>query len=161
MGFPTASDAKPDTSAARACGRRQDALIEILHRLQERKGHLAPEVLAAVARELALPPSRVLGVASFYHLFRLAPPAPHRCVVCLGTACFVRGGPALMAVLERRLGCRAGGPPGAAGWALAAGDCLGACGLAPLVMADGQLLRDLPLADGEALASRFTAAGLP
>ncbi|MEB3266533.1 MAG: NAD(P)H-dependent oxidoreductase subunit E [Cyanobacteriota bacterium] len=156
------SEARSAVAAiVRSCGRRQEALIEILHRLQERNGHLAPWALAAVARELALPPSRVVGVASFYHLFHLAPPPPHHCGVCLGTACWVRGGGALLAALEQRLGRPAGAPPGPDGWALAPIDCLGACGLAPLLVIDGALLRDLPLNDPTALAARFTAAGLP
>lgn len=158
----TSSEASGDVAAiVRSCGRRQDALIEILHRLQEREGHLAPWALAAVARELALPPSRVLGVASFYHLFHLAPPPRHRYGVCLGTACWVRGGSALLAALEQRLARPAGAPPGPDGWALAAIDCLGACGQAPVLAVDGVLLRHLPLSDPTALAARFRAAGLP
>ncbi|MEB3351028.1 MAG: NAD(P)H-dependent oxidoreductase subunit E [Cyanobacteriota bacterium] len=144
-----------------ACGRHQDSLIEILHRLQERHGHLSSAMLAAVAHDLALPPSRVVGVASFYHLFHQAPPPPHRAGVCLGTACWVRGGPVVLAALEQRLGRRAGASPGPDGWALAAIDCLGACGQAPVLAVDGVLLRQLPLADPAALAARFTAAGLP
>lgn len=69
---------------------RQDALIEILHQAQGLFGHLPADVLAHVARALELPPSRVQGIATFYHLFTLKPPAPHCCIVCTGTACSAR-----------------------------------------------------------------------
>ena len=73
-------------------GARADALIEVLHQVQELQGYLAPESLRDVATGMRLPLSRVHGVASFYHLFRLEPPTAHRCAVCLGTACYVKGG---------------------------------------------------------------------
>src|SRR4051794_23430579 len=69
-----------------------DALIEVLHVAQEIFGHLDHGLLHYVARGLKLPPSRVYGVATFYHLFTFAPKGRHTCVVCRGTACFVRGG---------------------------------------------------------------------
>ena len=69
---------------------RQDALIEILHKAQEAFGYLEPDVLEYVAHALKLPLSRVYGVATFYHLFSLKPSGKHTCVVCLGTACYVK-----------------------------------------------------------------------
>src|ERR1700686_2850548 len=68
-----------------------DALIEVLHKAQELFGCLEFDVLLYVARALKLPPSRVYGVATFYHLFLLKPQGEHSCTVCLGTACFVKG----------------------------------------------------------------------
>ena len=86
-------------------GARADALIEVLHQVQELHGYLAPESLRDVATGMRLPLSRVHGVASFYHLFRLEPPTAHRCAVCLGTACYVKGGAQVAARIEQRLGC--------------------------------------------------------
>jgi NADH:ubiquinone oxidoreductase subunit E len=142
-------------------GHRADALIEVLHQLQERHGHLSKPLLRQVARGLRLPLSRVYGVASFYHLFRLEPPSAHCCAVCLGTACFVRGGGELAAALAARLGTRLDGPPTSGGWSLQAVSCLGACGQAPVLVVDGALVPRLPLDDPQALAARLTAAGLP
>ena len=93
---------------------RPEALIEVLHRLQALDGYLAKTSLRQVAQELGLPLSRVYGVASFYHLFRLEPPCPHRCAVCLGSACFVLGASSLAARLEARLGLRLERPSGSA-----------------------------------------------
>ena len=93
---------------------RPEGLIEVLHRLQALDGYLAKASLRQVAEELGLPLSRVYGVASFYHLFRLEPPQGHRCAVCLGSACFVLGAFRLAARLEQRLGLRLEPPAGSA-----------------------------------------------
>jgi NADH:ubiquinone oxidoreductase subunit E len=139
---------------------RADALIEVLHQVQELYGYLPAAALAQVARELQLPLSRVHGVASFYHLFRLEAPTAHRCAVCLGTACFVKGGGELAARLERRLGLRLDDPAGNGTWALEHVSCLGACGQAPVLVVDGQLEPRLPMDDPEALDRRLGALGL-
>ena len=142
-------------------GGRSDALIEVLHRVQDLEGYLSPTSLRQVAVELGLPLSRVLGVASFYHLFRLQPPTPHRCAVCLGTACFVRGAGDLARILEHHLGLRLDDPSGDGSWSLQRVSCLGACGQAPVLVVDGALATRLPVDDPEALRQRFAAAGLP
>ncbi|MFO7630174.1 MAG: NAD(P)H-dependent oxidoreductase subunit E [Prochlorococcaceae cyanobacterium] len=139
---------------------RADALIEVLHQVQELYGFLPKAALAQVARELQLPLSRVYGVASFYHLFRLAAPTAHRCAVCLGTACFVKGGSELAARLEKRLGLRLDDPAGNGSWALEQVSCLGACGQAPVLVVDGQLEPRLPVDDPQALDARLEALGL-
>jgi bidirectional [NiFe] hydrogenase diaphorase subunit len=118
---------------------RPDALLEVLHTAQEQFGYLPEHVLRFVGRGLRLPPSRVRGVASFYHFFSFTPPAAHTCVVCRGTACYVQGVAAVQTALEAALGVRSGQtrPDGKA--ALATARCLGACGLAPLVVFDQQV----------------------
>jgi bidirectional [NiFe] hydrogenase diaphorase subunit len=116
---------------------RQDALIEILHKAQESFGYLEPEVLEYVARQLKLPLSRVYGVATFYHLFSLKPSGAHSCVVCLGTACYVKGGGKIMTALEQELGIKAGETTPDDQISLMAARCLGACGIAPAIVFDG------------------------
>lgn len=116
---------------------RPDALIEVLHEAQDIFGHLDPDILLDVARGLKLPPSRVHGVATFYHLFRFAARAEHRCTVCLGTACYVNGGADLLAVVEQATGIRAGQAPPDRRLSLETARCLGACGIAPIVVFDG------------------------
>jgi bidirectional [NiFe] hydrogenase diaphorase subunit len=110
-----------------------DALIEVLHAAQQLYGHLSPQLLKDIARKLRLPPSKVLGVATFYHLFRFAPEKAHSAVVCLGTACYVAGGAELMSIVRRCCQDRAQ-------WTIGAGRCVGSCGLAPIVICD-----DMPL----------------
>jgi bidirectional [NiFe] hydrogenase diaphorase subunit len=111
-----------------------DALIEILHAAQQLYGYLSRPLLKEITRRLKLPPSRVLGVATFYHLFRFAPAKAHSATVCLGTACYVAGGTELMCTVRER--CAAD----AAAWTIEAGRCVGSCGLAPIVICDGVAL---------------------
>ena len=149
------------TRMIRQQGGRGDALIEVLHQVQELEGYLSPAALRKVASGLSLPLSRVQGVASFYHLFRLEAPTPHRCAVCLGTACFVQGGADLARALERHLGVRLDDAAGDGTWALQHVSCLGACGQAPVLVVDGTLQTRLPVDDPDALQQRLVEAGLP
>jgi bidirectional [NiFe] hydrogenase diaphorase subunit len=138
---------------------RPDALIEVLHKAQELFGHLSPELLASVARSLHLPPSRVYGVATFYHFFSLAPQGEHTCTVCLGTACYVRGAAALLAALEAETGLRAGGTSADGRLSLLTVRCLGACGIAPAAVLDGAIVGH---SDPELLIARLhTMLGEP
>ena len=118
---------------------RQDALIEILHKAQELFGCLAPDVLLYVARTLKLPPSRVYGVATFYHLFTLKPPGKHTCVVCMGTACFVKGADRVLAAVEKEARIKAGETTSDGEVSVLTARCLGACGIAPAVVYDGEV----------------------
>ncbi|MGK7895768.1 MAG: bidirectional hydrogenase complex protein HoxE [Xenococcus sp. (in: cyanobacteria)] len=118
---------------------RQDALIEILHKAQESFGYLEPEILEYIAKKLKLPLSRVYGVATFYHLFSLKPQGIHNCVVCLGTACYVKGGDRIMNALEEKLGIHAGETTKDGQVSLVAARCIGACGIAPAVVFDGNV----------------------
>lgn len=134
-----------DEALDRAMARYQysgDALIEVLHAAQQLYGYLSAPLLRKIARRLMLPPSRVLGVATFYHLFRFAPAQHHSAVVCLGTACYAAGGTDLMATLRRQ--------DGDAGWTIEAGRCVGSCGLAPIVIYDGKPMSKVTRAQLEA-----------
>lgn len=102
-----------------------DALIEVLHAAQKLYGYLSPIVLGNIARQLKLPPSRVLGVATFYHLFHTRPRQRRRITICKGTACYVAGAEAL------------GAEAAASGWDLETGRCIGFCGLAPAAVLEG------------------------
>jgi len=119
---------------------RPDALIEVLHKAQELYGYLTPDLLSSVAHTLHLPPSRVYGVATFYHFFSLAPPGEHTCTVCLGTACYVKGAAAILATLEQDSGIRAGSTSVDGKLSILTVRCLGACGIAPAVVLDGDVI---------------------
>lgn len=116
---------------------KADALIEVLHAAQEAFGYLEEDVLAYIARGLKLPLSKVYGVATFYHLFSLKPSGAHSCVVCMGTACYVKGGGKVMDALQAELGIEAGETTPDGQVSLMAARCLGACGIAPAVVFDG------------------------
>ncbi|AFZ18820.1 bidirectional hydrogenase complex protein HoxE [Allocoleopsis franciscana] len=116
---------------------KPDALIEVLHKAQEAFGYLEEDVLVYIAKGLKLPLSRVYGVATFYHLFSLKPSGAHTCVVCLGTACYVKGGNKVMETLEKELGIERGKTTPDGNVSLVGARCLGACGIAPAVVFDG------------------------
>ena len=126
----------------RAMSRHQysgDALIEVLHTAQELFGFLSPPLLKNIAHKLRLPPSRVLGVASFYHFFSLKPKGEHTFTVCLGTACYVAGALGLVEKLERRC-AKAGHTTPDGKVSVETARCIGSCGLAPAVIYDGAVL---------------------
>lgn len=116
---------------------RPDSLIEVLHKAQELFGYLEEDVLLYVARALMLPPSRVYGVATFYHLFTLKPRGEHTCVVCMGTACFVKGAGDILAAAQKSTGVKAGLTTPDNRVSLLIARCIGACGIAPAVVFDG------------------------
>ncbi|MGQ4647860.1 bidirectional hydrogenase complex protein HoxE [Lyngbya aestuarii] len=116
---------------------RPDSLIEVLHKAQEAFGYLEEDVLLYVARGLKLPLSRVYGVATFYHLFSLKPSGDHTCVVCLGTACYVKGAAELLDSLDQHTHLSPGKTTPDGKMSLLTARCIGACGLAPAVVFDG------------------------
>jgi len=117
---------------------RQRALIQVLQDIQDRFHWLPPETLGQVAEALGVPLARVYGVATFYRSFSLSPRGRHVCTVCLGTACHVRGGGAVLESFERRLGIAAGRTSSDGAYTLEKVNCLGACALAPLAVVDGR-----------------------
>lgn len=116
---------------------KQDALIEVLHKAQELFGYLEDDLLLFIAYKLKLPASRVYGVATFYHFFNLKPQGAHTCVVCMGTACYVRGADKVLATVEKNAKIKAGETTPDNQLSLLTARCIGACGIAPAVVYDG------------------------
>jgi bidirectional [NiFe] hydrogenase diaphorase subunit len=124
-------------------GYAQSALIETLHAVQSCFGYLDEASLAFVAGSLRVPLSKVYGVATFYSLFRLKPQGKHTCVVCMGTACYIKGAPRLLSSLEQRFGLKIGDTTPDNKVSLLEARCLGACGIAPAGIFDGHVLGNL------------------
>ncbi len=142
LGAPQPSDDqrwKTVNATMRRLGHRPDALIEALHAVQENFGHLEGAALRYVAASLRVPLSRVYGVATFYHFFSLEPRGEHSCIVCTGTACYIKGVPEILAALEARFGVRPGQTTPDGTLSLGSARCLGACGQAPIVVFDDEL----------------------
>ena len=114
-----------------------DALIEVLHKAQELFGYLDTPQLKFVAQGLKLPPSRVYGVATFYHFFQLKPKGRHTCVVCMGTACYVKGADKVIAAVQEHTKIKPGETTPDNKVSLLTARCIGACGIAPAVVFDG------------------------
>jgi bidirectional [NiFe] hydrogenase diaphorase subunit len=113
------------------------ALIEVLHSAQSLFGYLEPDLLYFIAHHMKLPPSRVYGVATFYHFFSLKPAGEHTCVVCTGTACYVKGADDLIKAVEGQATIKLGETTEDNKLSLLSARCLGACGIAPAVVLDG------------------------
>lgn len=116
-----------------------DSLLEVLHTEQQLFGYLDPSCLAYVGRCLKIPPSRVYGVATFYHFFSLKPAGEHTCVVCMGTACYVKGAAAILGAVEKALGVSPGETTADGKVSLVVARCLGACGVAPALVFDSEV----------------------
>ena len=123
----------------RRVGQNQRGLIETLHTVQEAFGYLDETALRYVAVSLRVPLSRAYGVATFYHFFTLKPAGEHTCVICLGTACYIKGAPQLMDVVRHELGIGAGETTENRKISLLSARCIGSCGLAPAVVYDSEI----------------------
>ena len=120
--------------------RRRGRLIQILHRAQHIFGYLPREVQQHVAAKLAIPESAVSGVVSFYNYFTTKPKGKYVIDVCLGTACYVKGSEKVLQELERVLGVQADTDPTPDGlFSVNALRCVGACGLAPVMLVDDKV----------------------
>lgn len=112
----------------------EGALIPVLQSAQNLLGYLPQEILIHISEKLKISLSEVTGVVSFYSFFSTIPRGEHVVRVCLGTACYVRGGKEVLAALEKVLGIRVGETSEDRKFSLEIGRCFGACGLAPVVM---------------------------
>lgn len=117
----------------------QGSLIGVLHKAQEIFGYLPKEVQLHVGRKLGIPAAKVNGVVTFYSYFTETPKGEHVVSVCLGTACFVRGAEDILKEIEAKLNIKAGGTSADGKYSIDALRCVGACGLAPVVMVDGKV----------------------
>jgi bidirectional [NiFe] hydrogenase diaphorase subunit len=126
--------------AMRRNGYEGHALIETLHVVQDCFGYLDDPSMLYVAESLRLPVSKVYGVATFYHLFTLKPKGRHTCVVCTGTACYIKGARELLQRLRERYHIEPGQTTPDDELSILSARCLGACGLAPAAVLDGRVL---------------------
>lgn len=118
-------------------------LIAVLHKAQQLYGYLPKEVMDEIAQEMQIPTAHIWGVATFYHYFNLTPPGKHVISVCLGTACYVKGAGAVMQAIKEELNIEEGEVTEDGVFSLQPARCLGACGLAPVIMVDDKIHGDL------------------
>ncbi len=131
------------------------ALIEVLHTVQESFGYIDEQALKFVARALRQPLSKVYGVATFYHFFTLKPQGEHTCVVCQGTACYIKGAANLLKSVEEIAHIKAGETTPDNKLSLLTARCLGSCGLAPAVVFDGEVAGKVETQDITARVRRW------
>jgi len=120
----------------RKLGNERHALIETLHTLQQVFGYLDKPGLTYVAAALKIPLSQVYGAATFYNHFTLKPQGEHACIVCTGTACYIKGARELLKSVSDVEGVKPGETTPDGRVSLLTARCFGACGLAPVVVID-------------------------
>jgi len=109
-------------------------LINVLHQVQHKLGYLPAEVQELIAKELNVSVAKVYGVVTFYSFFTMKPQGEHPISICMGTACYVRGGEQVLDEFKRQLKIDVGETTADGKFSLSALRCVGACGLAPVVM---------------------------
>ena len=109
-------------------------LINILHKAQQLFGYLPAEVQKVIAKELNVPTSKVYGVVTFYSFFTMTPKGEHPISICMGTACYVRGAEKVLDEFKRVLNINVGETTADGKYSLSSLRCVGACGLAPVVL---------------------------
>lgn len=140
------------------CGaHRNDSgeLIAILHEIQEHFGFLPPAVQSYVAACLAIPVSKVYGVVTFYTLFTMKPKGRHPINVCTGTACYVRGAEAVLAEMAAQLNVKVGDTTPDGKFSLTCLRCVGACGLAPVVMVGDKIFPRVTPGEVEGILAQY------
>jgi len=118
--------------------RNEAFLVPILQDIQSQFNYLSKQVLLEVAEELGISHSHIFSVATFYKAFSLNPRGKHILSLCLGTACHVRGAPKILEKVERTLGVKPGQTTKDGQCTLETVNCLGACALGPIMVADDE-----------------------
>ncbi|MCL0064751.1 NAD(P)H-dependent oxidoreductase subunit E [Dehalococcoidia bacterium] len=116
----------------------RDSLVSILQDIQSEYRYLPEDALRGVARQLDIPMIQIYGIATFFKAFSLKPRGEHIVSICMGTACHVRGAPATLDEVKRRLGIEPGETTEDMRFTLETVNCVGACALGPIVVVDGK-----------------------
>jgi len=132
-------------------------LIMVLHRVQEHFGYVPRSVAFQVADLLKIPLAQVYGVLTFYHFFKLKKPGRFQIAVCLGTACYLKGGPDLIQELEGILGVGLNAVTPDGMFSMEAVRCLGCCGLAPVLSVNGTMHGNLKKEDVAEIVAKYKA----
>ena len=139
-------------------GRKASRLVPILQDVQEEYRYLPPEVLSYVARSLNVAPARVFGVATFYAHFAIKPKGKHLVRLCDGTACHVKDSVPILEAIRKKLGVDEKHPTSRdLQFTVETVACLGACGLAPVLVIDDQIYGGMTPEKGVALVDAIIA----
>ena len=114
-------------------------LIMVLHRAQEEFGYIPRSLAIELAKLLEVPLAKIYGVITFYHFFKLEKPGRNRISVCMGTACYLKGGQDIIQELENLLGIGVNSVTDDGEFSIEAVRCVGCCGLAPVVTINGEV----------------------
>ncbi len=130
-------------------------LIMVLHRVQEEFGYIPRQAAFEVAEALAVPVAKIYGVVTFYHLFKLSKPGKNQIAVCMGTACYLKGGQDLIDECERVLGVGLNTVTEDGEFSVEAVRCIGCCGLAPVATVNGEVFGEVDTKKMKQIIQRF------
>jgi NADP-reducing hydrogenase subunit HndA len=136
----------------------QGALIPVLHDVQEYFGYLPIEVQKLISEEMNVPLAEIYGVVTFYAQFSTQPEGKYTVSVCLGTACYVKGSGRILEKFENILGIQAGDVTEDGMFGIEACRCVGACGLAPVAIVNGEVYGRLVEADVQSICDKYMEA---
>jgi len=134
---------------------KQGNLIIVLHKVQEHFGYIPREIAFEVADLLDVPVAKIYGVITFYHLFKLTKPGKHQIAVCMGTACYLKGGEDLILELERQLGVGVNTVTEDGEFSVEAVRCIGCCGLAPVMTIDSETFGNVKTKELAGILKKF------
>lgn len=134
---------------------KPECLIQVLHAAQEIYGYLPLELQSVIADKLNLPISEVSGVVSFYSFFSVKKRGLHTIRVCLGTACYVRGGKRIVDHLLKTLNVEIGGTTEDGKFTFEIARCIGSCGLAPAMMIDNEVYKQVSPTKVDAILAKY------
>jgi len=130
-------------------------LIMVLHRVQKHFGYVPSSVAFEVSELLNVPLAKIYGVITFYHLFKLKKPGRNQIQVCMGTACYLKGGEDLIFELERLLGVGLNTVTPDGEFSVEAVRCIGCCGLAPVITVNGEVYGSVQKKDLRKIVAQF------
>jgi NADH-quinone oxidoreductase subunit E/NADP-reducing hydrogenase subunit HndA len=131
------------------------ATMPVLQEAQDIFGYLPEEVQLKIAEGLGLSLSEVYGVVTFYTQFSLNPKGKKKIDVCMGTACYVKGAGDILERIEKTVGCKAGSVTEDGMFSIDACRCIGACGLAPVIVIDGDVYGNLELDEVDGILEKY------
>jgi len=114
-----------------------------LHKVQQIYNYLPKDILNEVAQEMGVPTAHIWGVATFYHYFNLSQPGKYTISICLGTACYVKGAGLILKTIKKHLKIDIDEVTEDGLFSIQPARCVGACGLAPVMMIDEKIYGDL------------------
>ena len=134
-------------------------LIMVLHQVQQTYGYIPRNIAIEISERLSVPLAKIYGVVTFYNFFKLEKAGKYRIQVCLGTACYIRGGDDLLKTLEKELGIGLNSTTPDGMFSIEAVRCLGCCGLAPVIVVNGNVHGRLTSKDVPAIIEQYRKQG--
>ena len=134
-------------------------LIMVLHQVQQTYGYIPRNIAIEISERLSVPLAKIYGVVTFYNFFKLEKAGKYKIQVCLGTACYIRGGDDLLKTLEKELGIGLNSTTPDGIFSIEAVRCLGCCGLAPVIVVNGNVHGRLTSKDVPAIIEQYRKQG--